>query len=127
MLKSLSDKFEEGTGDYEARVYDVLAEIEKALRLDPDFPVALAFKVQLIADELGAHEEALEEASHLVQVAPTFLSIKPCTLLFKLICRAAETKTEDRSSNGIAVIPSAARCEQLISTARQHLIVDEGT
>lgn len=70
VLNSMRDEFEEGTGDFEARVYDVFDYINAALSLDQNFDEALAMKVQLMAAELGAYEDAVEEAERLVQIAP---------------------------------------------------------
>ncbi len=70
VLNSLRDDFEPGTGDFEARVYDVIAHIDAALSLERNFAQALALKVQLMTDELGAYEEAVQEAERLVQIAP---------------------------------------------------------
>lgn len=70
VLNSLRDDFEEGTGDFEARVYDVITYLDAALGLDQNFDEALALKVQLMTNELGAYEEALEEAERLVEIAP---------------------------------------------------------
>ncbi|HIK17329.1 MAG TPA: hypothetical protein IGS53_18840 [Leptolyngbyaceae cyanobacterium M33_DOE_097] len=70
VLDSMRDDFEEGTGDFEARVYDVLDYLDAALNLDQNFDSALALKVELMTNELGAYEDAVEEAERLTQIAP---------------------------------------------------------
>jgi hypothetical protein len=66
----LRDSYSRNEDEWERGIYMILGDLKAAMEHNPANLDALCMRVEMIGDQLGAYEEALEEAEKLVQIAP---------------------------------------------------------